>query len=73
MRMIVGNLRKALEGLGEDVPVVFQGNVESEDDDEVGGEPGYTTCLGYVYDAFLRTTEVGVELVIDGAVTDSEL
>ncbi len=70
MKMTVKDLKQALEGIADDVPVVFQGNIPNEEDE--GDEPSYTTCLGYAYSAFLRT-EVPSEFVIDCAITESEL
>lgn len=67
MKLTVGDLRKAIEKLPDELELVFQGNIEG--DEPVGDEPGYTTCTGYVYSVFPRDKE----LVIDCAITDSEI
>ncbi len=72
MKMTVKELKEALEGVADDVPVVFQGNIPNEEDEDEGDEPSYTTCCGYAYSAFLRT-EVPSEFVIDCAITESEI
>lgn len=69
-QMTVKELKESLDSIPDNIVVVFQGNVnggfETDSDDS---EPTYTTCLGYAYSAFQR----GGELVIDCAITESEL
>jgi hypothetical protein len=67
-QLTVKQLREALVNVPDTALVVFQANVESGEE-LAGEEPGYTTSLGYVYSVFQRDNE----LVIDGAITNSEL
>lgn len=69
MQMTVAQLLEALKNAPPEAKVVFQGNIEGEED-KPGDEPSYTTCLGHVYSAFYRDSVP--EFVIDGAITESE-
>lgn len=69
MQITVAQLLESLKNVPPDTPVVFQGNVEGEED-KPGDEPSYTTCLGHVYSAWFRDSIP--EFVIDGAITESE-
>lgn len=73
-QLTVADLVEALKDVPPHTPVVFQGNVWDEDEEDgERDEPGYTTCLGYVYSAFVRRQEgPDTEFVIDGAITESE-
>lgn len=71
MKMTVRDLRRRINGVDDNLPVVFQGNIEGEDDFPGTEDPSYTTCMGHVYNVFLRTGREN-ELVIDCAITERE-
>lgn len=68
--MKVVDLRKALQEVPDDADVVFQANIPGEDDGP--GEATYTTAIGNVFSAFVRSYSNATEFVIDGAITDQE-
>ncbi len=67
--MTVLDLKKELASIPDSRIVVFQGNIQGEEDLS-NDNPTHTTCIGTVYSAWERTEQN--EFVLDCAITSSE-
>jgi hypothetical protein len=61
-QMTVGQLKRILAIIDNNVKIVFQGN----------GTEGYTSSCGYLADSFMRSNALKSELVLECIITEQE-